>query len=149
MTPTEAGRVHVGAKVELRAGQDQSGELLGVATVREISAVIDSLTRNVSIRAVAPTTTRPIKIGETVYGVVEVATRPSVITVPADALVPEGDGFRVFVVDAKNVVHARPVKVGARDAKVVEILDGLTPGLRIVTFGAYGLADSATIVVAK
>ncbi|MEO8576834.1 MAG: efflux RND transporter periplasmic adaptor subunit, partial [Gemmatimonadales bacterium] len=149
MTPTDAGKVHVGNKVELRAGQSASGELLGVGTIREISAVIDSLTRNVSVRAVAPGTTRPLKIDETVYGEVAVATKSGVITVPVEALVPEGDGFVVFVVDAKNVVHAREVKVGARDSKTAEILEGLTAGLRIVTYGAYGLADNATIVVSK
>lgn len=149
MTPTDAGKVRIGNTVELRAGQSRSGELLGVGTVREVAATIDSLSRHVLVRAVAPTTTRPLKIGETIYGDVAVATRANVIAIPLEALVPEGDGFRVFVVDAKNVTHARDVKVGARDSKLAEIKDGLTPGLRIVTYGAYGLEDGATIVFAK
>lgn len=149
MTATDAGKVHVGDKVELRAGQNQAGEILGVATVLDIAATLDSASRNVQIRASAPTTTRPLKIGESVYGDVAIATRPNVIAIPVDALVPEGDNFRVFVVDAKNVVHARGVKIGARDARVAEIKSGLTPGLRIVTLGAYGLEDGATVVPGK
>ena len=84
-----------------------------------------------------------------------IAQRFTVVTtttrswVPVEALVPEGDGFRVFIVDAKNVVHAREVKVGSRDEKMAEILEGLTPGLRVVAFGAYGLEDGATIAPSK
>jgi HlyD family secretion protein len=92
---------------------------------------------------------RPLRVGETVYGDIAIATRPSVITIPVEALVPEGDRFKVFVVDPKNVVHATPVTVGARDDKTAEIKSGLTAGARVVTYGAYGLEDGATVVAAK
>lgn len=149
MTPSDAGKVRVGDKVSLRAGQSQSGEMLGVATVVDIGATVDSASRNVPVRTAAPTTTRVLRIGETVYGDVVVATRNGVIAVPAEALVPEGDGFRVFVVDAKNVAHVRTVTTGARDAKLAEITTGLAAGERVVTVGAYGLEDGATIIPAR
>ncbi len=149
MTPADAGKVHVGNTVELRSGQSSTAERLGVATVKSISPALDSVSRNVPVRAVAQTTVRMLRIGETVYGEVAVATHANAITIPQEALVPEGDGFRVFVVDAKNVAHARPVIVGARDARTAEILSGLTAGLRVVTTGAYGLEDGATVIPGK
>jgi cobalt-zinc-cadmium efflux system membrane fusion protein len=149
MTPSDAGRIRVGDKVELRSGQSRAGASLGVGTVRDIAAVVDSATRNVSVRVAVPTASRPLKVGETVYGDVVLATRPNVITIPVEAIVPDGDKFKVFVVDAKNVVHATDVTVGSRDESRAEIKSGLTVGSRIVTYGAYGLEDGATVVFAK
>ncbi|MEO8192203.1 MAG: efflux RND transporter periplasmic adaptor subunit [Gemmatimonadales bacterium] len=149
MTPADAGKVRIGNKVALRAGQNRSGEMLGTGTVKSVGAVVDSVSRNVSVRVVPPTTSRPMRIGETVYGDVAVATRAAVIVVPVEALVPEGDQFRVFIIDAKNVVHARPVIIGARDPRIAEVRSGLTAGERIVTYGAYGLEDGATVVPAR
>lgn len=149
MTPTDAGRIRPGDKVELRSGQSKAGEFLGTGIVQQIAATVDSTTRNVAVRVGVPAAVRPLRVGETVYGDIAIATRPSVITIPVEALVPEGDKFNVFVVDAKNVVHSTPVTVGARDDKTAEIKVGLTAGMRVVTYGAYGLEDGATVVAAK
>jgi multidrug efflux pump subunit AcrA (membrane-fusion protein) len=94
----------------------------------------------------APTTRRPLRIGETVNGAIAVATRPSAIVIPAEALVPEGEEFKVFVVDSAGIAHERDVKVGGRSATGVEITEGLTAGEKIVTYGAYGMQDSVKVV---
>lgn len=146
MTPADAGRIRAGDKVEIRAGETRSGELLGTGVVQDIAAIVDSTTRNVAVRVTIPASVRTLRVGETVYGDIAIATRPAVITIPVEALVPEGDKFKVFVVDAKNVAHATLVAVGARDEKTAEIKSGLTVGARIVTYGAYGLEDGATVI---
>jgi len=148
-TPAQAGKVRPGNKVQLRAGQSASGETLGVGTVMDVAATVDSSARNVAIRATIPAAARPLRIGETVYGEIAVATRANSIAIPVEALIPDGDQFKVFVVDAKNIARARPVTVGARDKKTAEILKGLAAGERIVTYGAYGLDDGVTVVLAK
>jgi RND family efflux transporter MFP subunit len=145
VTPADAARIRPGAKVTLTAGQSATGEALGVATVADVGGAVDSASRSVPIRAQAPTTRRPLRIGETVYGQIAVVTRPSAVIIPLEALVPEGDGFKVFVVDAGGIAHARPVSVGGRTDTVAEILTGLTAGERIVTYGAYGVEDSVKI----
>lgn len=145
VTPTDAGRLRAGMKVTLSAGQSAGGEPLGVGGIADIGGTVDSATRTVGVRVRAPTTRRPLRIGETVFGEVAVATHASAIVVPNEALVPEGDGFKVFVVDAAGVAHARPVVVGGRADKVSEISSGLAAGERVVTYGAYGLEDSAKV----
>ena len=92
-----------------------------------------------------PTTRRPLKIGETVLASIAVRTRPNAIVVPKDALVPEGEEFKVFVVDGNGIAHEREVKIGARSEQGVEIIEGLSAGERIVTYGAYGVSDSARV----
>jgi membrane fusion protein (multidrug efflux system) len=145
VTPTEAAEVRPGAKVTLSAGQNASGEPLGIGTVTDVSSTVDSVTRSVAVRAQAPTTRRPLRIGETVNGAIAVATRASAIVIPPDALVPEGETFKVFVVDANGIAHEREVKVGGRSASGVEITEGLKAGERVVTYGAYGMQDSAKV----
>jgi RND family efflux transporter MFP subunit len=146
LTPTDAARVGAGAKVTVSAGQNATGEPLGVATVVDVAGTVDSASRSVAARAEAPTTRRPLRIGETVFGQIAVRTVPTALVVPVDALVPEDEGFKVFVVDANGIAHARDVTVGGRTAAVAEILTGLRAGERVVTYGAYGVQDSAKVV---
>ena len=144
-TPADAGRVRPGAKVRLNTGTTSSGEPLGVGTVVDIGAMIDSTLRGVAIRVQAPSTRRPVKIGETIFGEVAVAFRPAAIVIPNEALVPEGETFKVFVVDAEGIAHAREVKLGGKNDAGTEIIEGLTAGERIVTQGAYAVSDSAKV----
>jgi RND family efflux transporter MFP subunit len=149
VTPTDAGRVHSGAKVTLVAGQSATGEALGVGSVADVAAAVDTTTRSVAVRVQAPTTKRPLRIGETVFGAIVVASHPSAIVVPLAALVPEGEDFKVFVVDANSIAHERDVKVGARTNTSAQITDGLKAGERVVTSGAYGVQDSTKVVAPK
>lgn len=145
-TPTDAARMRPGARVTLSAGQSASGEPLGIGTVVDISGTVDTSSRSVSVRAQAPTTRRRLRIGETVFGQIAVGTNPSALVVPNAALVPSGEGFQLFVVDAKGIAHARPVTVGGRTDSLAEITTGLAAGERVAAEGAYGVQDSAKVV---
>jgi len=146
VTPTNAARVRPGMRVAMSAGQSAGGEPLGTGAVAEVAGTVDTTTRSVEIRVRAPTARRPLRIGETVFGSIAIVTRPHSIVVPSDAVVPDGPGFKVFVVDSAGIAHEQPVKIGGRTATGVEILEGLSAGDRIVTFGAYGMEDSAKVV---
>jgi RND family efflux transporter MFP subunit len=149
VTPTDAGRILPGAKVSVSAGQDASGEALGVGSVIDIGSTVDTLTRTVAVRVQAPTTRRPLRINETVFGQIAVSVKANAIVVPIEALVPEGDGFKVFVIDANGIAHETEVTVGGRSNRMAEILEGLKGGERIATQGAYGLEDSVKVVPLK
>jgi RND family efflux transporter MFP subunit len=149
VTPTDAARVRPGAKVAVSAGQSANGEPLGVGSVVDVAGTVDTTTRSVAVRVQAPTTRRALRIGETVFGAIGVGTRPAAIVVPLEALVPEGESFKVFVVDSGSVAHEREVKVGGRTSSTAEIVEGLSAGERVVTAGAYGMADSAKVVPLK
>ena len=149
VTPSDAGRIHPGARVTLSAGQDANGEPLGVGSVIDVGGTVDSLTRSVAVRAQAVTTRRPMRIGETVFGLIAVLVKASAIVIPIEALVPEADGFKVFVVDATGMAHERDVTVGAKTDKVAEITKGLAAGERVATQGAYGLEDSVKVIPLK
>lgn len=146
VTPAEAARVRPGLRVSFTAGQSASGEPLGIGVVTEVAGTVDTTTRSVAVRVRAPTSSRALRIGETVFGLIAVAVRANAIVVPADAVVPDGEAFKVFIVDNAGVAHEHEVKVGGRSADGVEILEGVSAGDRVVTFGAYGMQDSAKVV---
>jgi RND family efflux transporter MFP subunit len=148
LTPNDAAPVRPGERVVFWAGETARGDSLGTGTVSDVGAAVDSVTRSVHVRVAVGRATRPLKIGETVFGRVAVGTDPRAVTVPIEALVPEGEGFRVFVVDHGGIAHARAVTVGGRSETVAEIASGLAGGETVVTYGAYGVSDSAKIVPA-
>ena len=50
VTPSDAGRIRPNAKVSMSAGQDATGEPLGIGSVVDIAGTVDSLTRGVAVR---------------------------------------------------------------------------------------------------
>jgi RND family efflux transporter MFP subunit len=154
LSPAEAARVHTGAAVALASSQsgqggalgDARGDALGQAVVSTIGAALDTTTRTVAMRARLTHPVRALRIGETIFGRIDAGVRHDAATVPVQALVPDGDGLKVFVVGADGVAHARTVVVGGRTDTVAEILDGLKPGEMVVTDGAYGVDDRAKVV---
>lgn len=149
VTPAMAARIRPGAKVALGGGERAAGEPLGEGRVADVAGIVDTASRSVAVRVRAAATRRALRIGETVFGRIDVGTRPAAVTVPLEALVPEGEGFKVFVVDSAGIAHARPVTVGGKSDQAAEITDGLRAGERVVTYGAFGVQDSAKIVQAR
>ena len=149
LTPAEAGRVRPGQRVAFWSGESASGDSLGAGTVSDVGAALDSATRAVEVRVGVGGVRRPLKIGETVYGRIAAGTDARAVTVPLEALVPQGETFQVFVVDKDGVAHAREVTVGGRSETTAQIAAGLAGGETVVTYGAYGVSDSAKIVPAK
>jgi membrane fusion protein (multidrug efflux system) len=149
VSPSDAARIAPGASVTLSAGESAKGEPLGVGHITDIGGAVDSATRSVSVRALAPPTARSLRIGETIFGQIATAVHPRAIVIPVTALVPDGDGFKVFVVTAGDIARARPVSVGRRTEASAEILSGLAAGERVVTEGAYGLEDSVKVAQAR
>jgi RND family efflux transporter MFP subunit len=149
VSPAQAGRIQNGDTLRLTGTEGGPRESLGSARVVSVAAAVDSVTRAVAVRAHLSAgrspATRPLRIGESVSGQIIVGVHANAVTVPVEALVPEGEGFRIYVVDSSGIAHARPVVVGGRLEARVEIVSGVAAGERVVTTGAYGVTDSAKI----
>jgi len=145
--PAQSAILRAGARVELLGGAREA-TALGEGTVTAVGGVVDSATRAVVVRAAVQRTVRPLSIGETVAVHIAAAVRPHALVVPVEALVPDGESFKVFVADAAGMAHARAVDVGGRSDTMAEILKGLSAGERIVTYGAYGMDDSVKVAPA-
>jgi RND family efflux transporter MFP subunit len=71
------------------------------------------------------------------------------LMVPFRALRQDREGELVWLVDADGKARRRAVRSGLRIADRVEILDGLSPGERVITRGFLGLAEGKEVKVVK
>lgn len=143
VAPDAAAGVQRGATVSLA---DAGGSPLGTAVVATIAPSVDSASGTVEVRARLTSTVRTVRVGESVTAVVRLAGAATpVLQVPVTALVPDGDGYRVFVVAAGDTARARAVTIGRRTDRSAEIRSGLRAGETVVTDGAYGLEDGVRV----
>ncbi len=149
VAPSDADHLRMGTSVQFRDGAGARAAVVARGTVVDIGAAVDSATRGVAVRVSVASSTRALRLGESLTGAIVVAVHAKALSVPEAALVPAGEGYRVFVVDSADIAHATDVKIGGRAAGRVWILEGLVAGSMVVTTGAYGMDDGAKVVRAK
>ena len=66
---------------------------------------------------------------------------------PSNAVVDYAGRRGVFVAASDDTVTFRPVRVGIEESTQIEILDGVAEGDRVVTIGAAGLRDGASVII--
>lgn len=72
-------------------------------------------------------------------------THPSALVIPYDALVPEGNGYSVFVYAANRHVRLQSVTIGITSDTEVEVLKGLQVGDEVVVNPSTSLSDGAKV----
>jgi RND family efflux transporter MFP subunit len=147
--PAQAARIRRGALVRMYEDSRASTAPIAEATIVAVGGAVDSATRSVIARAELKHAGRTLQIGETLTARIAVSEKARALLVPIEALVPDGEGFKVFVVDANGTAHARAVEVGGRGDRVAEIIKGVLAGESVVTYGAYGMDDSVTVAKPK
>ncbi|MFI5245407.1 MAG: efflux RND transporter periplasmic adaptor subunit [Gemmatimonadales bacterium] len=145
LSPADAARVRIGDRVALHAGAAASGAAIASGRVADVSAAVDTSSRGVPARVEIESGAGALRIGQTLFGRITIAEHDRAVVVPLEALVPTGEGFKVFVVDEKGIAESRPVKIGGRTDHTAWITDGLKAGENIVTQGAYGVDDSTKV----
>lgn len=76
---------------------------------------------------------------------IEVESIPDALTVPIESVLTSGEAKTVFVLDANDVAHATPVRIGASTDTAAQVLSGLSEGDRVVTTGASTLSDGQQV----
>ncbi len=145
VTPDEAARIRRGARVAVTSSAATGAERLGTSEVTDVGGTVDPDTRGVAVRIRGVAATRPLRIGESVVADIVVAEYAAAVVVPVTALVPDGEGFKVFVVDEAGVAHEQPVNVGGRTTTEARVTGGVAAGQLIVTEGAFGMTDGAKV----
>jgi membrane fusion protein, heavy metal efflux system len=80
---------------------------------------------------------RNLPIGMAVQAQVFAGGARDAVAIPASSVLDEGGMAVVFVQAGGESFERRTVRLGAREGDWVEVLDGLTPGSRVVSRGAY------------
>jgi len=150
----ELGRLAVGMPV--RASLETGSEPLAEGTIAAIDPAIDSVTRNVKLRASLPNAANRLRPGMFVRVNVVLPEQRKVVAVPLTAVVHASYGDSVFFTEMKPVGEAQKMTKVARQAFVklgdtrgdyVAVLEGIKPGQEIVTAGAFKLKNGIPLIV--
>jgi cobalt-zinc-cadmium efflux system membrane fusion protein len=137
----DAARVHVGQTVEVTV-MGLPGRTFE-ARVASVAAMVDAATRRIAVRAVLDNRERLLKPEMFAnFRIITDAGRESP-AVPAAAVVYEGDSAHVWVLETGDVIQLRPVRTGLSGDGLIEILDGLRAGERVIVRGSLFIDRAA------
>lgn len=114
------------------------------ATVRELAAAADPVTRTFQVKAdlQAP----QLQLGQTATASIELPPLQGVTLLPLTAVKAHQGGSAVWVLDpAQQVVRTRPVRIGGAQGNQVVVLAGLQPGEQVVTAGVHVLTEGQAV----
>lgn len=101
------------------------------AKIIYISPAMDAATQSFSVRLALDGIDDTLKAGMFARTEIDILLRPQTLFVPKEAVVSLNGKDKVFVVDGDNKAAERLVKLGLRNDKYVEIVDGVSAGDRI------------------
>ncbi|MGL4996273.1 MAG: efflux RND transporter periplasmic adaptor subunit [Deefgea sp.] len=141
-------RVHAwqaGQKVKLVLWADDSAQLDGV--VNEVSPAADPQTRTYRVKVTLPEDSGAA-LGMTIQvkQVFASSDAHAEMSVPMSAIYGKEKAMRVWVVDAKNTVHSREVKLLGYQGQQVRI-QGIPAGSVVVTAGVHLLREGQSVKI--
>jgi RND family efflux transporter MFP subunit len=139
---------------ELHAGDSAKAEVDAfpgesfVGRIARLAPVLDPSTRTAQLEIEIPNPDYRLKPG--MYARVNIVTntKKDALVVPINAVVDLGGRRGVFMPQADNTAVFHTITPGAEQGELVEVLDGLKEGDRIITTGAAALRDGDRIVLA-
>ncbi|PZU91314.1 MAG: efflux transporter periplasmic adaptor subunit [Chelatococcus sp.] len=111
-----------------------------------IDPVVDINGRAIRLRATIPNADLILKPGLFARILIVVDQREQALLVPETAVVPDGVGKVVFIVE-NGKARRVPVELGRRLPGKVEIVKGLTPQMQVVSSGQMRLRDGAAVSI--
>lgn len=111
-----------------------------------IDSSVDTSTGTIDLRATFDNHDDALWPGEFVDAAVTLRVQPDALVIPQQAVETGQDGLYVFVVDASNIAHLRPIKVDRTIDNEDVIASGLKAGERVVVEGQLRLGDGAKVV---
>lgn len=127
-----ANQVTVGSPVYF-TNEGSTQEVEG--TVYAFEPQVDLATRTLKLRAQSPNKDRRFLPGMFVKIRFILEVTEDALLVPAESIIPELSGYKVFVVGADGNAEQRTVEIGTRTDTQVQILSGINEGDLVLTTG--------------
>jgi cobalt-zinc-cadmium efflux system membrane fusion protein len=137
----DSGSVNLGQPVEVRVLAYP--KRIFKARVTYVAAVVDPVTHRLPVRAEIDN--RDLALKPEMFATFRIVTSGATESpaVPAAAVVYEGAAAHVWVVAGDGLVAYRAIRTGRSNDGLVEVLDGLKTGERIVTKGGLFIDQAA------
>jgi len=113
------------------------------ARVTYVAALVDPVTHRLPVRAEIDNRDRALKPEMFANFRIETSESAQSAAIPEAAVVYEGDAAHVWVVEGDGVLAYRGIRTGRNNDGLVEVLEGLKPGERIVTKGGLFIDQAA------
>jgi len=138
-----ASKLSRNSKISIQAGEAQA-KYSGF--IYAIEAKIDPATRTLKARATVPNPVARLIPG--LFCKVEITLEhiPDALMIPAEALIPELNGEKVFVC-RNGQAYSVPVTAGIRTERSVQITEGLNPNDTLIITGLLQLTDGKQVQV--
>lgn len=114
--------------------------------VARISPILDPATRSGSVQVEIPNPDGQLKAEMSARIQMEMGGNRTALLIPREAIVMRGDQPGVNVLEDGRA-RFRPIETGITTDNGVEVISGLTLGLKIITRGTQGLQDGAPVEV--
>jgi RND family efflux transporter MFP subunit len=147
-----AGTVPERQAPELRVGQalrlsvEAYPDKNFTGTIIRLAPAVEVATRTMAVEARVPNDGGALRPGFFVKGNILTREDPSVVVVPADALMTIVGLNKVFVI-GEGVAQERQVRPGARQGATLEILEGVKAGETVATSNLPSLYNGAPVTV--
>jgi cobalt-zinc-cadmium efflux system membrane fusion protein len=105
--------------------------------------MLDPSTRRLLVRATIDNSAGALKPEMFASVRIMVGDVATTLAVPRCAVMYEGNGARVRVVHDDKTIELRPIKTGLADGDMVQVLDGLAPGEKVITKGSLFIDRAA------
>lgn len=139
-------QLKVGQKIDLAVaaypGRTFPGEVFFVAPF------VESATRTALVKARLDNPNAELKPGMFASLNLALKLKEDAIVIPESSVIASGDRTIIYVLDQEDAAQIRPVKLGVRQAGLVEILSGLKPGERVVAEGIQKIRPGAKVKAA-
>ena len=114
------------------------------ATLREVGAAADPVTRTFAVKA--DIGQAPVRIGQTARVIMQAGAREGAIRLPLAAVFEQQGRSTVWVLDRQAMtVSARPVVIAGAEGNLVVVAGGLSAGQTIVTAGVHALTPGQRV----
>ena len=132
---TAVALARMGAEIQIRVAAFPGDSFPG--KVFYVSPTIDTAARRLALKAWIDNADSRLKPGMFANVDVEVSKRHGALLVPEAAVVYDRNGTYVWRVIEDDVVQKIPIKTGLRQRGEVEVVEGLSPGDRVVSAGTH------------
>lgn len=126
-------QLKVGQKIEITVAAYPGRTFLG--EVFFVAPFVESATRTALVKARIDNPNSELKPGMFANLNLTLKLKEDAIVIPESSVIASGDRNIVYVLDQEDAAQIRPVKIGIRQAGLVEILSGVKPGERVVAEG--------------
>jgi RND family efflux transporter MFP subunit len=122
-----------GAEIEM----PDSGQIRPANRLVAVGRLVDPETRTVPVTYEVDNRDHRLAVNQTVFLRLLLTTVGRTSVVPEAAIIDDAGRPVVFVQKGGETFLRRPVKLGVRNGGMVQVLEGVNPGDRVVTKGAY------------